>query len=162
VAALVQGKCLGGAFEVVLACHFLFAADDARFAVPEIRLGVFPPVAAALLPRRASQALADRMIIGGEELSAVELKVNGLVHGVYPAAGLRAGVDAWFAGTLGRYSAASLREATRAARRGFLRGLEQELKDLEQDYLTRLGSVADAREGIGAFIERRKPAWSHA
>ena len=52
VAALVQGKCLGGAFEVVLAAHFVFAAGDARFGMPEIRLGVFPPVACALLGRK--------------------------------------------------------------------------------------------------------------
>jgi enoyl-CoA hydratase/carnithine racemase len=123
---------------------------------------VFPPAAAALLPRRANQALADRMILSGEELSATELKAAGLIHDVFAAAELQPRVDAWFAANLARFSASALREAARAARRGFLRDLEQELKDLEHDYLTRLQSLADAHEGIAAFIERRTPYWSHA
>lgn len=162
VAALVQGMCLGGAFEVVLACHFLFAASDSKFAVPEIRLGVFPPVAAVLLPRRATQALSERMILGGEELGPEVLGQAGLVHATCPADELRGHTNAWFEKTLMRFSAVSLREAVRASRREFLDGLEQDLVRTEQDYLTRLAAVSDASEGIAAFMERRKPHWSHA
>jgi cyclohexa-1,5-dienecarbonyl-CoA hydratase len=162
VAALVQGMCLGGAFEVVLACHFLFAARGARFALPEIRLGVFPPVAAALLPRRTSQALAERMILSGEELLIADLRRAGLIHTAAPADELRARVEAWFEATLKRFSAASLREAVHASRQRLLAGLEEELIKFEQDYLKRLARVRDADEGIHAFIERRNPQWSHA
>jgi cyclohexa-1,5-dienecarbonyl-CoA hydratase len=162
VAALVQGMCLGGAFEVVLACHSMFAAQDAKFALPEIRLGVFPPVAAALLPRRGGQVLADRMILGGEELSAAELNQFGLIQEIVPANELRERANAWFERTLRRFSAASLRQAVRAARRTMLAGLDENLRSLEHEYLTRLADTRDAGEGIRAFMERRKPEWSHA
>ena len=52
-AAVVRGRCLGGGFELALACDFIFAADDAVFGLPEIALGVFPPAGAALLPIKA-------------------------------------------------------------------------------------------------------------
>lgn len=162
VAALVQGKCLGGAFEVVLACHFVFAASDARFALPEIRLGVFPPGATVLLPRRTTQALAERMILSGEELSSAELQAAGLIHAIAPETELRARADEWFEDTLKGFSAASLREAVCAIRAGIRQGLEQELIRLEQQYMDRLSRIDDASEGIEAFLERRKPQWSHA
>ncbi|MDH5642364.1 MAG: enoyl-CoA hydratase/isomerase family protein [Nitrospira sp.] len=161
VASLVQGMCLGGAFEVVLASHFIFAAEDARMGVPEIRLGVFPPAAAALLPKKASQALADRMIISGEELTGAELHTIGLVHRTYPADSLRAGVDEWFDSTLGKFSASSIRHATRNARAHFTRRLEMRLKEHNQDYIEKLMATKDANEGIQAFIERREPKWSN-
>lgn len=162
VAARVQGVCLGGAFEVVLACHFMFAANDARFAVPEIRLGVFPPVAAALLPRRATGALADRMILSGEEIGANELRAAGLLHGVCAAPELTGHIDAWFRATLHGFSAASLRHAARAARARLLDGLEAELIAREREYLDQLMPTHDANEGIAAFLARRKPTWRHA
>ena len=60
--AQVSGRCLGGGFELALACTFLCADDSARFAVPEIQLGVFPPVAAVLLPQMAG-TLGPRMVL---------------------------------------------------------------------------------------------------
>ncbi|MBX3460843.1 MAG: enoyl-CoA hydratase/isomerase family protein [Planctomycetes bacterium] len=161
VAARVQGMCLGGAFEVVLACHFTFAARDARFAVPEIRLGVFPPVAAALLPRRA-HALTERMILTGEEFSADDLRAAGLLHGICAAPELTGHIDAWFRATLLNFSAESLRHATRAARAALMHGLEAELIAREREYIDTLMPSHDANEGIAAFLERRKPTWRHA
>jgi cyclohexa-1,5-dienecarbonyl-CoA hydratase len=162
VSAAVQGMCLGGAFEAVMPCHFIFAADSARFGVPEVRLGVFPPVAAALLPRRTSQVLAENMMLSGREYTAAELVPSGLIHAVHPEGELRERVDAWFCETLLGYSAAGLREAVRASRATMLSGLEAELSAREQDYLQRLMKTHDAEEGIRAFMERRKPEWRHA
>jgi cyclohexa-1,5-dienecarbonyl-CoA hydratase len=162
VAAAVQGMCLGGAFEVVLACHFLFVSNDARLGVPEIRLGVFPPVAAVLLPRKLGQAAADSLILGGEEWSGGRVHMLGLAHHAYPADSLRQGFDHWFQGTLRKYSAASLRQAVRATRARMLDGLEAELKARELQYLDELMDLADANEGIAAFLERRDPHWSNS
>jgi len=162
VAAQVQGMCLGGAFEVVMACHFIFAATDARFGVPEIRLGVFPPVAAALLPLRVSPAMAERMILSGEEFSAEALQAAGLIHGICEATELGSHADKWFQQTLGRFSAASLRETVRASRASLREVLEPALIARERHYLERLMRLEDASEGIAAFMERRKPAWRHA
>lgn len=162
VAALVQGRCLGGAFEVVLAAHFLFAASDARFGSPEIRLGVFPPVAAALLPRKLGQAAADRWILSGEEVGAEEAQRLGLVHKVFAADSLRRGVDEWFAVSLGQYSASSLRIATAASRMEFLAGLDVALEDQTNTYVHKLLPTHDAEEGIQAFLQRRRPHWRDA
>ncbi|MCC6464483.1 MAG: enoyl-CoA hydratase/isomerase family protein, partial [Planctomycetes bacterium] len=157
VAALVQGLCLGGAFEVVLAAHLVFAAPDAKMGVPEIRLGVFPPAACALLPKKLGQAAADRLILTGEEMTGEELHRLGLVHRLFPAEGLWAGVEAWFAGTFGKFSASSLRHANRNAQHALLCCLEDRLKKHEQDYVERLMASHDANEGIAAFMERRDP-----
>lgn len=162
VAVLVQGKCLGGAFEVALAAHFVFAASDARFGSPEIRLGVFPPVAAALLPRKLGQAAADRWILSGEEVGAEEAHRLGLVHKVFAADSLRRGVDEWFAVSLGQYSASSLRIATAASRMEFLAGLDVALEDQTNTYVHKLVPTHDAEEGIQAFLQRRRPQWRDA
>src|SRR4029453_2941420 len=71
-AAVVRGRCLGGGFELALACDFIFAADDAMLGLPEIALGVFPPAGAALLPVKVGGAQALRAIITGESRSASE------------------------------------------------------------------------------------------
>lgn len=161
VAAQVQGRCLGGAFELAMACHFILAADDARFAVPEIRLGVIPPVAAALLPRLCGGALAAGMIIGGEEAGADDLAAAGLVHRRFPAGELRSAVVKWFESTLGRCSAASLRVATLAARSSLNATLREDLLAMERVYMEHLEPLADAAEGIAAFMEKRRPVWRH-
>lgn len=162
VAALVQGMCLGGAFEVVLACHFIFAATDARMGVPEIRLGVFPPVAAVLLPRKLGQAVADSLVLSGEEWSGERLHAVGLTHQVFPADSLRPGFEQWFDKTLNGFSAASLRQAVKAARRPFVQRLAEELEVGERQYIAELMKLDDANEGISAFIERRTPQWRNA
>ena len=65
VAALVRGQCLGGAFEVVTACHFVFCTSDAKFGCPEVKLGVFPPVLAAIGSLRLGHALNERLLLTG-------------------------------------------------------------------------------------------------
>lgn len=162
VAALVQGACLGGALEVVLACHFIFVSNDARIGVPEIRLGVFPPIAAVLLPRKLGQAATDSMIISGEEWSGGRAHMLGLAHQAWPSDSLQPGFTQWFETTLGKFSAASLRQATRAARARLLEGLDAELRARELQYLDELMELRDANEGIAAFLERRDPHWSNA
>ena len=62
-AAIVRGRCLGGGFELALACDFIFAAEDAAFGLPEIALGVFPPAGSLLLPARVGSARAGRTIV---------------------------------------------------------------------------------------------------
>ncbi|MBK7205599.1 MAG: enoyl-CoA hydratase/isomerase family protein [Thermomonas sp.] len=81
VLARVSGFCLGGGFELALACSLMFADDTARFAVPEIQLGVFPPVAAVLLPQLGAGALGTRMVLSGETVDAAELDRRGLLAG---------------------------------------------------------------------------------
>jgi cyclohexa-1,5-dienecarbonyl-CoA hydratase len=162
VAALVQGCCLGGAFEVVLACHFVLAAPDAKMGLPEIKLGVFPPVAAVLLPRKLTQTVADRMILTGEQVEGEELRALGFVLRCVPAEQLFAGAQAWFQETLAGLSASSLRLATLQTRRHLLHNLDLRMQEAERAYLDELLPTHDANEGIEAFLQRRPPRWTDA
>jgi cyclohexa-1,5-dienecarbonyl-CoA hydratase len=145
-AAVVRGRCLGGGFELALACDFIFAAETATFGLPEIAVGVFPPAGAVLLPWRAGGARAD-------------WHAAGLIERVAPEAELVRTVDEWFAATLGRWSAESLRHAVRATRAALVAVVERELPEAERRYLAELMRSEDAREGIEAFLEKRPPRW---
>lgn len=158
-AAVVRGRCLGGGFEIALACDFIFAADGAVFGLPEIALGVFPPAAAALLPARVGTSLATRAILTGESRAASAWLTSGLIDFVAPAWDLDQEVDRWFDRHLAPKSAAALRHAAAAARAGLLAHVRATLPDLERLYLEDLMQTHDAVEGVRAFMERRPPAW---
>lgn len=160
--ALVRGLCLGGAFELVLACDMVFAAEHAALGVPEVGLGVFPPAAAALLPCRVGASRAARAVVGGEALPASWWHAAGLVECVVAAEDLEAEADEWFTRQLAPRSAAALAHAAEAARAGLVRTVPALLADLERQYLDRLMRTHDALEGIAAFIERRTPQWRNA
>ena len=104
-AAVVRGRCLGGGFELALACDVIFAADGATFGLPEIALGVFPPVASVLLPRRAGWAQATGAILTGESVPATIWKGRGLIELTAPESQLATAVDEWYAKTVARHSA---------------------------------------------------------
>lgn len=159
VAALVRGRCLGGALEVAAAGHFVFAAPDARFALPEIRLGVFPPAGCSLLPARIGQSLCDRMVLTGEELDAETLRPSGFVTAICHGDDLLAPALEWHRRWIAPSSVASLRAATVASRHGFVRELGRNLLALEHSYLHDLAPSEDAVEGIRAFLEKRDPVW---
>lgn len=159
-AAVVRGRCLGGGFELALACDLIFASDDAVFGLPEVGLGVFPPAASALLPGRVGTARATRAIVTGESRAAEEWRQAGLLELIAPADRLAAEVDRWFAAHLAPHSAAALRHAAAAARTGLLAHVRTVLPALERLYLGDLLQTHDATEGITAFLEKRQPRWT--
>jgi cyclohexa-1,5-dienecarbonyl-CoA hydratase len=163
VAALVEGRCLGGALELAICCHFVFAAAGARFACPEIRLGVFPPLFAVAGAARLGGPLAERMLLTGEELDATAAERAGFLTAVFDG-DVEAGVGGWFAQSLAPLSAFAIREATRAVRAHapITAALGAPLDDSERRYLERLLPSHDGNEGIRAFVERRPPAWKDA
>ncbi len=161
-AAVVRGRCLGGGFELALACDFLFASQDATLGVPEIALGVFPPAAAALLPAKIGAAKAAEAVLTGDAWSAARWCELGLVTEMAPAAELDQVVDRWFTSRLAPRSAAALRHAALAVRGAVRAQAEPRLAELETLYLTRLMQTHDAVEGIAAFIEKRPPHWRNA
>jgi cyclohexa-1,5-dienecarbonyl-CoA hydratase len=158
-AAIVRGRCLGGGFELALACDFIFAADDASFGLPEIALGVFPPAGSVLLPARAGAARATAAILTGDARPADYWHHAGVVTAVAPGATLKATIDDWYARTLARYSAESLRHAVRVARLPVANALDLGLADVETLYLSDLMVTHDANEGVRAFLEKRAPIW---
>lgn len=160
--AQVSGRCLGGGFELALACTFLCADGSARFAVPEIQLGVFPPVAAVLLPQMAGAALAPRMVLASETLDAVVLGRYGLLAVQAEVGALEAAVDAYLEKNLLPRSASSLRFAHRVTRATVAGHYRTQIGAAEALYLDELVATADANEGITAFIEKRAPRWQDA
>lgn len=158
-AAIVRGRCLGGGFELALACDLIFAAEDAVFGLPEIALGVFPPAGAALLPFRVGGALASRTILTGESRGAAEWHRAGLIELVAPVQSLDAAVDAWVATHLAPRSAVALRHAAAASRVAVTAHVRRTLPVLERLYLERLMRTNDAAEGVAAFLEKRPPRW---
>jgi cyclohexa-1,5-dienecarbonyl-CoA hydratase len=159
VAALVEGRCLGGAFELVLACHLAFTTPDAVLGCPEIKLGVFPPVLAALGPSRLGGALSDRLVLTGESLSASDARACGLSSATFEGPDAFARFTEWYRNGPARLSAAALRTAGHAVRGGTTPLFGARLEELEQLYLDRVLGSHDGNEGIEAFIARRPPVW---
>lgn len=157
--AAVRGQCLGGGLELAAACHRVFAAPDATLGQPEVKLGVFAPIASLVLPLRIGQARADDLLLTGRSVSAEEALGLGLVDEL--AADPTEAARAWHRLHLAPLSAAGLRRAALAARALMRRALDDDLPRLERLYLDDLMSTLDAREGIEAFLQRRPPAWSH-
>ena len=165
IAALVEGRCLGGAFELVLACHLVFAAPTAIMGCPEIKLGVVPPVLAVLGPLRLGGALTERLLITGGDLDAAAADRAGLLAGVVPPEGdPEAWVLGWYRKVLAPLSAFSLREAVLTSRTasGVFAALDEPLQAAERRYVERLLPSRDANEGIEAFLEKRAPRWVDA
>jgi cyclohexa-1,5-dienecarbonyl-CoA hydratase len=156
--ALVDGAALGGGCELVAACDICIATERARFGQPEIKLGVFPPVAALLLPRIIGEKRARELILTGELIDGQEALRLGLVNYLVPPAQLGAKAEEILS-RLRELSTPAL-ELTRRALdvgRGF--SFRETLDQVENLYLNELMKTEDAGEGVRAFMEKRKPAW---
>lgn len=158
-AAVARGRCLGGGFELALACDFIFAERTAVFGLPEIALGVFPPAACALLPPRIGTARATSAILTGASRPADDWLRLGLIERLSDAGAIEADVGRWFEAHLRGRSAAALRHATAAARLSLRHHVRQVLPELERLYLDDLMGTEDAAEGVAAFLARRAPRW---
>ncbi|MBI4402871.1 MAG: enoyl-CoA hydratase/isomerase family protein [Deltaproteobacteria bacterium] len=160
--AKVSGLCLGGGFELAIACSFVFADETAKFAVPEIQIGVFPPVAAALLPGSFPMALVHRMILTGTKVGADELFRHGLIHSVSKPGSLESDCLEYLQKEILPKSASSLRLAHHAIQMTRIEHYKKVIGRLEEFYLKQLMATEDAVEGIQSFIEKRSPKWRDA
>jgi cyclohexa-1,5-dienecarbonyl-CoA hydratase len=158
--AAVNGAALGGGLEVALACDMIVAAAGAKLGQPEIRLGVFPPVAAVLLPRRMPPAIAHELIYGGATLTAEQASSYGLVNRVFARDSFAHDAHA-FAAQFLEHSRAALASTRKAVRAAAGRDFTAALAAAEAIYLRELMKTEDATEGLAAFIAKRKPAWQH-
>lgn len=158
VIAAVRGQCLGGGFELVLACDLIICDKTAQFASPEIKLGVFAPAASVLLPVRIGQAPAARLLLTGAAISAEEAVRCGLAARI--ADDLDAGLNQWLESDFLPRSPSALKFACQAARLPLRRVLEEDLPEIESLYLRQLMARPDAEEGIRAFLEKRQPQWN--
>jgi cyclohexa-1,5-dienecarbonyl-CoA hydratase len=158
--AVVDGAALGGGCELVAACDIVIASDRSRFGQPEIKLGVFPPVAAVMLPLVIGEKRARELILTGEIIDAVEASRLGLCNHVVPSAHLDGKLLEVLA-KLRDLSGTSLQFARQSLDLARGRTLDAALTQQENIYLHELMKTADANEGIKAFMEKRKPVWRH-
>jgi cyclohexa-1,5-dienecarbonyl-CoA hydratase len=156
--AIVDGAALGGGCELVAGCDIVIASERARFGQPEIKLGVFPPVACVLLPSIIGDKRARELILTGELISAGHAARLGLVNHVVPVEQLQAKANEVLA-KLREVSGVSLESTRRAIDLGRGRTLDAALAEVENIYLHELMKTEDANEGVKAFMEKRKPVW---
>lgn len=159
VIAAVNGFALGGGCELALACDFIFAAENARFGQPEVNLGLIPGFGGTQrLPRRVPYALALELLVTGRVIDAAEAFRVGLVNRVVAQSELLPVVRATLDMILSRGPVAVrvTRELVRLTRET---GLDAGLA-AECDAFGQIFETADAREGTGAFVEKRNPAFS--
>ncbi|MFH0983593.1 MAG: enoyl-CoA hydratase/isomerase family protein [Planctomycetota bacterium] len=159
--AVVHGAALGGGCELATFCDIVLASDRAKFGQPEVQVGVFPPIAACVLPFRVGINKAIELNGTGRVIEAQEAHRIGLVDHVFPAGEFEARVERYL-DDLRKLSRPVVRMAKRATtmmvRKPFLEQLEQ----VERMYLDELMKLADAHEGIAAFVGKRPPSWKHA
>lgn len=156
--ASVYGSCLGGGCEVAVFCDLVIASEDAKFGQPEIQVGVFPPIAALVMPRIMGQKAAMELILSGKIISAQEAKDLGLVNQVVNKEDLAAATEAFVKPYL-KLSAEVIRLTHKAVVSGLMDPMEPALQAIEEIYLKELMNTADAQEGLKAFLDKRKPQW---
>ncbi len=158
--ASVYSSCLGGGCEVAVFCDMVIAAEGAKLGQPEIQVGVFPPIAAQIMPRIIGRKAAMDLILSGRIITAAEALQMGLINKVVKDEDLEKETEAFIKPYL-RLSAEVLRLTKKAVTAGLRDDLEPSLKQIEDIYLNQLMSSHDAQEGLKAFLEKRKPSWKN-
>jgi len=154
--AAVNGFAIGGGLEVAMACTLRMAADTARFGLPEINLGIMPGNGGTQrLPRLVGKGRAMEMILTGELIDAVEAYRIGLVNQVVPLAELMDHTKQ-LAGKLAIKSPLALKIAKDAINTGLNLSLVEGISYEQKNFAILCGSE-DKREGVAAFLEKRKP-----
>jgi enoyl-CoA hydratase len=159
VIAAVNGFALGGGCELALACHLRIASDKARFALPEVKLGIIPGYGGTLrLPRIVGKGRALELMLTGEMIDAAEAHRIGLVNRVVPADQLEAEARKLL-GTILKNGPVALGLAIECTTRGMEMSVDDGLA-LESNLFGLLASTTDMREGMTAFLEKRAANFS--
>lgn len=158
--ASIAGYALGAGCELALCCDFRIAADKALLGLPEITLGIIPGGGGTQrLPRLVNPGAAARMILLGEAIDAKEAKEIGLVDKVVKLDDLATATNT-LASKLKKRSALAVRAAKTAMRKGLSTSLKEGLQ-IEQDLFCMLFGTQDQKEGMAAFMEKRKPVFKN-
>ncbi|HET9626141.1 MAG TPA: enoyl-CoA hydratase-related protein [Kofleriaceae bacterium] len=158
IIAMVNGPALAGGLGLMVACDLVVAADTATFGTTEIAVGLWPMMITAEITRSVGRKRTLEMMLTGKKLDAHEALACGLVTRVVPAAELEAATQA-LAGEIAERSPAAVALGLRAFYHSQDMELEPQLRFLERE-LGRVLALDDAREGIAAFLAKRKPVWS--
>jgi enoyl-CoA hydratase len=158
VIAAINGNCFGGGLELALSCHIRLASPEARLGLPEIILGTIPSFGGTQrLPRVVGRARALELMLTGRHVLGEEALRIGLVNAVYPSSDL---IDQ--AKLLAYQIAEKNYQATEAVMRATIGGLEMDFDQgsiFESTCSSELTGTYNAKEGMTAFFERRKPIY---
>ena len=156
VIACVNGFALGGGTEIAMACDFIYASENAKFGQPEINLGIIPGFGGTQrLPRLVGKAMAKELCMTGVIIGAKEAKDIGLVNKVFPH-------DQLWDETMktAKLLASKGKVSMKAVKRSIDRGMDVDLRSgcyLEADNFAICMTSPDGKEGLSAFLEKRKP-----
>src|SRR5208337_520567 len=155
--ASVRRHCLGGGAELALMCDIVYSSPDSVWGFPEIKLACYAPVASVALSAVVGQKLAAELLLTGRTLSGREALEAGLVNGLAddPEMLVTECIQ-----RVSQLSPAALALAKKAFYAWHAIHFDKGLARAEQIYHDELMKTADAREGIAAFIERRRPKWT--
>lgn len=156
--ALVDGMALGGGCELAVFCDMVIASERATFGQPEIKVGVFPPVAAVLFPHLVGRNRALELLLTGKTIGAAEAQAIGLINQVYPTDSFHENAEKFIA-SLTSLSAPVLKLTKRAVDQSLYSSVVEGIAAAERLYLGELMKTEDAHEGLAAFLDKRKPVW---
>ncbi len=160
VIAAVSGFALGGGCELAMMCDFIVAADSAKFGQPEIKLGIVPGAGGTQrLPRAVGKSKAMDLVLTARMMDAAEAERAGLVSRIVPADKLLDEVLA-IADVINAMSLPSVLMAKECVNRAFEGSLADGM-DFERRMFHALFATDDQKEGMAAFVGKRKPAWTH-
>ena len=156
VIAAVNGFALGGGTEIAVACDFIYASENAKFGLPEVTLGIFPGFGGTQrLPRLVGKGKAKELILTGKMISAQEAFQMGIVNRIFPQVSLMEETQKVAAQIAGN-GAVGVRLAKMVMDAGFNMDLEKACS--LESYAFGIGfTTEDQKEGMTAFIEKRKP-----
>jgi cyclohexa-1,5-dienecarbonyl-CoA hydratase len=157
---VVNGPALGGGAELAAFGDLVIATPQARFAQPEIKLGVFPPLAAAILPYMLGPKLALELVLTGETVSAERARELGLVNWLVPENELEGRVKELIA-KITAHSGPVLTMAKKAVLGSLGMPLREGVRNSLKVFLNELGELEDSQEGLRALVERRSPKWKN-
>lgn len=160
VMVIVNGPAIGGGAELAAFGDMVIATPKARFAQPEISIGVFPPLASTILPYLVGPKTALELVLTGEPVTAERALELGLINRLVPEAKLEEAVKELIA-KITRHSGPVLSMAKRAILGGMGMSLQDGLKHSMNIFLNELYRLEDSQEGLHALVEKRKPNWKN-
>ena len=158
--AEVRGACLGGGAELAMVCDMCFTTPEAKWGFPEITLGCYPPVACTALAALVGQKRAADLVFTGRTFSGEEAAEWGLANESRPEGALQQSVQRTV-DHLSKLSPAALAVAKKTFYAWDSMHLDKGLARAEKIYLEELMQTDDVKEGIAAWMEKRKPAWKN-